>query len=459
MKRPMAPPIPRELWDRTLAAGDPDRVVRIMSLYSTGIAHDPYLGWEELRHRQPPEGLTHEEWWLATKIARQGMQRRLPLRDVDGEQFTYALPDELLSVTEFIATYASGNISLPEVVTNPGTKDRYIVNSLIEEAITSSQLEGAATTRAVAKDMIRSGRAPRDRSERMILNNYRAMRRIGELRSEALTLDLIREVHRIVTEDTLDSPDAAGRFQRPGEERVSVYFSEEILHVPPPAEQLEERLQLLCDFVNAQDHGTYLPKVLLALTVHFMIGYEHPFEDGNGRTARALFYWSMLNQGFWLTEFLSVSRILKKAPAKYARSFLYTEADDNDLTYFFIYQLGVLRRAITELQQYLAKKMVELRAFRASLSGAPDIFNPRQIAVLQHALANPGAAYTVESHKRSHRTSTETARKDLTGLEEMGLLRKLKTGKRFTFVSVPHIDEKVKGLQAQGTPGEAGRSV
>jgi Fic family protein len=63
-----------------------------------------------------------------------------------------------------------------------------------------------------------------------------------------------------------------------------------------------------------------------------MLGYEHPFEDGNGRTARALFYWSMLNQGFWLTEFLTVSKILRKAPAKYARSFLYTEQDSNDLT-------------------------------------------------------------------------------------------------------------------------------
>jgi Fic family protein len=447
MKKPMPPPTQRELFDKIVADGDSSRLTEIVSLYSTGIGQDHYMTWDELRYRQPPEGFTHEEWWLAVKIARQGMQRRLTLTDAEGQPFIYALPDELLRETEFISANASGNIALPEVVANPATRDRYVVNSLIEEAITSSQLEGAATTRAVAKDMIRSGRPPRDRSERMILNNYRAMQRIGELRGETLTLDLIRQIHRIVTEGTLENPDSAGRFQGPSEERVGVYLDGNLLHTPPPAHQLEARLVRLCEFANSDKQGPYLPKVLRSLVIHFMIGYEHPFEDGNGRTARALFYWSMLNQEFWLTEFLSVSRILKLAPSKYARSFLYTESDENDLTYFFIYQLKVLRRSINELHDYLAAKMAELRAFRESLSGAPDVFNPRQIAVLQHALANPDASYTVQSHRTSHRTSTETARKDLTGLEDLGLLRKLKTGKRFVFVAVPNIGEQVAELR------------
>jgi Fic family protein len=448
MKKPMAPPSQRELLNKIANRGDASsRLADIINLYSTGIAHDRYRPWDELRFRRPPEGLTHEEWWLAIKIARQGMQRRLPLIDENGRPFLYALPDELLRETEFISANASGNIALPEVVTNPATRDRYVVNSLIEEAITSSQLEGAATSRAVAKDMIRSGRAPRDRSEQMILNNYMAMQRIGELRNEKLTLELIRQVHLIVTDGTLDNPDSAGRFQRSDEDRVAVYLDEQLLHRPPSADQLEERLERLCEFANSTQQEYYLPKVLRALTVHFMMGYEHPFEDGNGRTARALFYWSMLNQGFWLTEFLSVSRILRRAPAKYARSFLYTEHDDNDLTYFFIYQLGVLRRAVRELQAYLANKMAELRTFRESLSDAPDIFNPRQIAVLQHALANPAGSYTVQSHKAAHRISTETARKDLTGLEELGLLYKRKTGKRFVFVAVPNVGERVEELR------------
>jgi hypothetical protein len=46
--------------------------------------------------RPAPEGLTHEEWWLVSKIARNGMERALPLTDTAGSRFSYALPDEVL---------------------------------------------------------------------------------------------------------------------------------------------------------------------------------------------------------------------------------------------------------------------------------------------------------------------------------------------------------------------------
>lgn len=449
MKKPMPPPSVEELLHRVAAsAGSEDIIERVFLRYRpNSIAEQPYLHWDVIRYKNPPDGLTVEQWWLAQKLARRGMYRRLPLVDQNGVPFVYAFPDEVLRQTDYIASYAKGQIRLSEQVTDPATRDRYLVSQLIEEAITSSQLEGASTSRQVAREMIRSGRQPRDRSETMILNNFHAMQRIGEVRHEKLSIDLICEIHRIVTEGTLDNPDAAGRFQLAGEEHVAVWDNEdELLHSPPPAEQLPERMQRLCDFANAQVDTGYLPGVLRALALHFMIGYEHPFEDGNGRTARALFYWSMLNQGYWLTEFLSVSRILKRAQAKYARSFLYTETDDNDLTYFFGYHLEVLHRAIDELHEYLAHKMVEVRQVRVTLSQSADLFNPRQLALLQHALKNPSTSYTVQSHRASHRVSTETARQDLVSLESLGLLTKVKSGKKFLFDPVPKLADEIKAL-------------
>ncbi len=388
-----------------------------------------------------------EEWWVALKLARRSVHRKLPLNDVAGVPFIYALPDEVLEKTDFVARHASGQIELSEQVTDPATRDRYLVSQLIDEAITSSQIEGASTTRQVARDMIRSGRQPRDRSERMIFNNFRAMQRIGEIRREKLTVDLICEIHRIVTDGTLDNPDAAGRFQRADEDRVSVWDGDEVLHTPPPAELLPDRVRRLCEFANGEIGSGYLPPVLRALTLHFMIGYEHPFEDGNGRTARALFfYWSMLNQGYWLTEYLTVSRILKKAPTRYIRSYLYTESDDNDLTYFYRYHLEVLCRSIEDLHGFLAAQMVELREMRHTLDKSADLFNPRQLAVLQHALKNPAARFDVQTHKTSHRIATETARSDLTGLESLGLLQKTKSGKRFVFDPIPGLTDAIKAL-------------
>ena len=69
-------------------------------------------------------------------------------------------------------------------------RERYVISSLIEEAITSSQLEGAMTTREVAKDLLRSGRKPRTKDERMILNNYRGMLRVREVRHKRGPVDI-----------------------------------------------------------------------------------------------------------------------------------------------------------------------------------------------------------------------------------------------------------------------------
>lgn len=174
-----------------------------------------------------------------------------------------------------------------------------------------------------------------------------------------------------------------------------------------------------------------------------MMGYDHYFEDGNGRTARALFYWSMLREGFWLTEFLTISKILKKAHAQYARSFILTEQDEGDLTHFFLYQLKVVARAIKELHSYLGKKAEELREVQARIRATPGEYNYRQLAVLEHAVKSPDASYTAESHARSHNVSEQSARNDLAALEQRHLLRRTKIGKRFAWVPAPGIADRL----------------
>ncbi len=403
-----------------------------------------YLAWETFRFKTPPEGVSVEDWWLVVRIARRTNARRLEsLVTTSGRPFSYSLPDEVLRATDEIARDASGQIAISELVTNPDSRARYVVNSLIEEAITSSQLEGAVTSRRDAKDMIRTQRKPKDNSERMILNNYQVMERIREVADQPLTPDLVRELHRIVTDGTLENPESAGKLQNDQALRVSVWDGDQLLHRPPHVGELEARLQALCDFANDASGVPYMPPVLRALTIHFMMGYDHYFEDGNGRTARALFYWSMLRQGYWLTEFLSISRILRKAPSKYVRSFLLTEDDEGDLTHFFIYQLGVIQRAIADLHTYLADKAAEVRDVQSRLQGLPGEFNYRQIALIDHATRNPTAVYTVASHGSSHRVSSETARQDLHALEERGLLERFKVSKRYLWRPVSHLSSKL----------------
>lgn len=441
MRIPLRPPPFEQLQEVVLS--EPDAFVRVFRAGVTATVRGRYRHWDKLRHLRPPDGLTHEQWWFAIKYARDRTAHELPsFRAIDGRPFTYSLPDQALEMLHRIDQSAAGSIAMREEVTNPATRDRYVVSSLIEEAITSSQLEGARTSHAVAQEMLRTGRPARDRSEQMIVNNYAAMSALRERLSEPLTPELVCDLHRVVTQGTLDDEGAAGRIQRPAEARIAVYGPDgTLLHTPPSAGGLPERLAALCEFANGGGAAGFLHPVLRAIIVHFWLGHDHPFVDGNGRTARALFYRSMLRERYWLAEFLSISRILRAAPAKYSRAFMYVETDDGDLTYFLLYQLAVLGRAIDELQAYLARKVEEVAATERLLRDTD--LNHRQIDLLGHALRHPGATYTFVEHATTHRVVRQTARTDLSDLEARGLLRRGKRGRAFVFRPVEDLGRRL----------------
>jgi Fic family protein len=315
----------------------------------------------------------------------------------------------------------------------------------LEEAIRSSQLEGAATTRPVAKEMIRSGRRPKDRSEQMILNNFRTMQHIHQLKDEALTPDRVFELHRMVTEDALDDPSAAGRLRHADEKVHITDFYNEVFHVPPPAGQLEGRLAVMCDFANMKIPEGFIHPVIRSIILHFWLAYDHPFTDGNGRCARALFYWSMLKYKYWLCEFISISHIIYRAPMKYYRAFLYTETDENDLTYFVLHHLDIIRAAIHELHLYLERKTKEIKEAEQHLKGFCHL-NHRQRALISHALRHPDARYTFRSHRLSHNVVYETARTDLLDLAEKGLLEMGKMGRTRHFRPVKELQKALADL-------------
>lgn len=382
-------------------------------------------------------------------MARQPLYQRLPLTDLRGNPFKYLVFDITLKLLHEIDKNATGAIKGSEQVTDPHTRDTYLLKSLFEEAITSSQLEGASTTRDVAKEMLQRGRKPRDRSEQMIYNNYMAMQFIRKLKGEPLSPRIVIELQRILTEDAIDNPGAAGRLRRNDED---ILVSDEIgtvLHRPPAARELEKRMDMMCRFANDRSDSPFVHPVIRAILLHFWLAYDHPFVDGNGRTARTLFYWSTATQGYWLCEFISISRIIKKAPSSYARAFLYAENDDNDATYFVLHQLSVITRAINELHEYLTRKAAELeetQEFIRRSASVHDLLNYRQLALVNHALRNPGFVYTIESHRNSHGVTYQTARTDLLQLADHGLLDRAKAGRRFSFTAPRDLRARVRKL-------------
>jgi Fic family protein len=443
MKMPKKPPDVGDIWKQLMK--NPERLVHILTESPSTSVEGKYLHWNKLRYYSPPEGLSHKEWWLAIKLRRQSLFKEVPLQDKNGKPFKHLEVDPIPERLHKIDQGYGGFIRMPEQITNPDTKDQYYVSSLIQEAITSSQLEGAATTREIAKEMIKTGRAPRDKSEQMILNNFNTMWRIGKLKDEPLSKELVFHLHQIITDKTLEDKSGAGRFRKANERIVVVDPYNEIFHEPPPAEQLEERIAAMCDFANGKSPTGFIHPVIRSIILHFWLAYDHPFVDGNGRTARALFYWSMLRNGFWLFEFISISQIIIHQPAKYGRAFLYTETDDNDLTYFILYHLEVIQRAIKELHEYIKRKTEKLQAIERELRGI-TILNHRQRALISHALRHPNHQYTIRSHQISHNVVYQTSRLDLLELESRGLLSSQKIRRTWFFTPVSDLEEKLSAL-------------
>ena len=301
--------------------------------------------------------------------------------------FWFCNTSSLLESLQRLDREMAGHILLDEDVVSVGEKNRYLVNSLMEESIRSSQLEGANTTRLVAQEMLRTGRRPRDQGERMIFNNFAAMRKIERWSRDdrSVTERRLLDLHETVTRGTLRDPAGSGRFQTAGEVRVAVVSGDgSVVHTPPPALELPERMARLCAFANGELDDVYLHPVIRAVMCHFMIGYAHPFVDGNGCTARALFYWSLLRSGYWLASYLSISSLLRAAPSKYSRDYEYVHADANDATYFLLHQLGVIERAADQLRDYIGRQVERASAISQALKHLQGL-NHRQETIVERA--------------------------------------------------------------------------
>jgi Fic family protein len=173
------------------------------------------------------------------------------------------------------------------------------MNSIVEEAIASSIIEGAVTTRKKAKELLKKKRKPRDKAEQMIYNNYITISEIKELINEPLSPILLIKLQESIPKDTLENSGYEGRFRVVNDCTIEVVdASGHLLHEPPPALEIPELINNLGEFVNTESEDDFIHPVIKGVIIHFWLAYIHPFMDGNGRTSRALFYWYLLKKEF-----------------------------------------------------------------------------------------------------------------------------------------------------------------
>ena len=405
-------------------------------------ANRDYLYWDRFKQLIVP-GVDPKTAWVALKLNRRVGARYVPIHSLDGLPFWYTLTDELQRSLMVIERRGGGWVGTTAREVGRDARKTYLLRQLMEEAIASSQIEGAATTRRAAKEMLRTGREPETRGERMILNNYRTIGRIRDLSSQPLTPQLLLDLQASLTAGTLADPSEVGRFRNDADDDIVVGgHTGEVLHVPPPASKLHDELRALCEWAN-EDGDEFVHPVLKAAMLHFWLAYLHPFCDGNGRTARALFYLHALQHGYWLFEYFSISRVILRRRSQYGRAFLYSEADENDLTYFLTFHVHAIEKALEEFWEYVERKMQEDQELEVRVSKDGG-FNHRQRALLSRALKDSGAVFTIESHRASHDVAYGTARSDLLDLASRGYLVQVREGRSFAFLPASDVRSRLE---------------
>ena len=381
-----------------------------------------YEYWDEVKYKKLPEGFTPQMLWTYVKASR--LRSTIPVWNKYGINLCVTSQMQRLC-HEFDMKF--GSFWEVEGDSQSAEKKYYLSSSLMEEAIYSSKMEGASTTRIVAKDMLRKKKSPQNKSQQMIVNNYNTIQYIVEHKEQPLTEELLLTIHQLITEKTLDNPEDAGRFRTNDKVVVADMVEGDIIYTPPSFQEIPECVESLCNFFNNDNPRTFIHPIIRGIIVHFMLAFMHPFVDGNGRTARALFYWYMLKEGYKLTEYMSISRVIAKSKANYEKAFRYVENDGNDMGYFVAYNLRALEISFQQLRDYIQRKQREKRA--ASSFMMLGNINQRQALILQRLKEEPDTIFTVKDVQDRFSVSSMTARKDLSDLVQQGYLTEIALNK------------------------------
>ncbi|TNE79853.1 MAG: Fic family protein [Bacteroidetes bacterium] len=384
-----------------------------------------YFYYDDIKYRKDSPFDSPEETWNLIKSYRTTKYEILAFGDY---RFKYYIPSFVSKNLHDFDLKLMGGLHQNPILRSD--RIEFFKNSLLEEAVASSQVEGAATTTEVARDMLKSGRIPRNESEQMIFNNLRAIEYITEYVSSPLDFNIIIELHKIMTANT-DAEKYSGDFRK-GEVFVTDHVDGEIAHIPPDWKEVESLMGELCIFINNDEK--FIHPIIKASIIHFMIGFIHPFKDGNGRTARALFYWYLLKKGYALVKNISISRVILESRTQYDKAFLKTEKDDNDLNYFISYSLKNIRIAFEKLISYRDKKLEERK--KANLVAYELLdkgLNKRQSDVIGYLYLKNKNTITLNSYSQKHDIVRQTASKDLNELIKLGLIVEDKSTKPYKY--------------------------
>lgn len=212
---------------------------------------------------------------------------------------------------------------------------------------------------------------------------------------------------------------------------VSGPMGRETVHYEaPPAKLVPDEMQYFLEWF--ENPGERHP-LLIAALAHLWFVTVHPFDDGNGRIARAITDMALARSESSDQRFYSMSAQIQKERKDYYDSLQWTQKGDMDVTRWLEWFLNCLLRAMEGSEETLESVMVKAR-FWDRFVKAP--LNDRQIKVMNKLLDDFEGKLTTSKWAKIAKCSQDTAYRDILDLVERGALQKDPGGGRSTSYSI-----------------------
>jgi Fic family protein len=198
----------------------------------------------------------------------------------------------------------------------------------------------------------------------------------------------------------------------------------------PAADRLDREMTAFLDWFS---HDDAADPVLRAGIAHLRFVTVHPFEDGNGRIARAIADMTLARSERSAQRFYSVSAQIRQEQNVYYAELEKTQKGTMDITSHLAWFLGCMNRAFDEAENTLATVFGKTR-FWQTCAGTP--FNDRQRLILNKLLDGMEGKLTSSRWARLGKCSQDTALRDIMALVDRGILAKDPAGGRSTSYSL-----------------------
>ena len=366
--------------------------------------------------------------WREIEEDRHRKANPLGLLDKKGKPFWFVLSPALLDLISEIERNRGflASLKLPKKFL-----DRLASEKEKREAYYSSHIEGAVTSLEVA--LLHLNKPSRkdygDESLQMIVNNRDALEFIRGQSAKPFSHETICKLHKILVRNTHKKrPITVGEYRK-----GPIYVIDgqgQAVYEGPPASEVK---RMMDSFIQWMNSASEIHPLIKAALVHLYFVHVHPFDDGNGRSARALSNLFLMKQDYQFINFLSPSDYFDHHRGEYYCAIQNAEPHDSDATFFILYYLKALAEQLATVQAEIQKEE-NVKNIRDLLSAKVQArLDKKQIKALQWMLENP-EAMTTKKYCKLGQCSDETARKDFNQLLRAGLIEKIGQGRTTGYI-------------------------